>query len=121
MTDSGAIDVDLNASGAVLTLDDGTTITGDGTGTLTIGTTGELDVGTGTNGPGATLDGVKVTDNGAIDVDLNASGAMLRSTTAPRSRRRHRHADDQLPHGELDVETGHRTARTTAPHSTASW
>ena len=51
VTDSGAIDVDLNASGAVLTLDDGTTITGDGTGTLTISSAGELDVETGLERP----------------------------------------------------------------------
>ena len=75
VTNYGAIDVDLNASGAILTLDDGTTVYG---GTLTIGSSGELDVELGSNGGnGATLDGVTVTNYGAIDVDLNASGAIL--------------------------------------------
>ena len=60
--------VDVN-SGAVLTLDDGTTIIGGGTGTLTISPTGTLDIEYGSNGRGATLDGVIVIDNGAIEVD----------------------------------------------------
>ena len=108
VTDNGAIDVNSNASGAILTLDDDTTITGAGTGTLTIGAQGELDVETGSDGSGhgATLDGVKVTDSGAIDVDSNASGAILT-------------LDDDTTitgvgtgtltigaQGELDVETG---------------
>ncbi len=78
MIDNGAIDVDLNASGAILTLDDNTSIVGGGTGTLTISSTGELDIETGNNGfgSGAALDGVNVTDNGVIDVDLHASGAI---------------------------------------------
>ena len=32
---------------------------------------------TGASGPGATLDGVNVTDNGAIDVGMNSTGAIL--------------------------------------------
>ena len=80
VTDNGAISVDPTASGAVLTLDDGTTIAG---GTMTIGSapgSGELDVVVGPNGPSnpdATLDGVAVADNGAIDVGLDASAAIL--------------------------------------------
>ena len=49
------------ASGSTLTLEDGTSIIGDGTGTLTIGSqysAGALDVEAGINGHGATLDGV---------------------------------------------------------------
>ena len=60
-------------SAAVLLVDDGTTITGGGTGTLAIGTTGTLDVEKGTSGPGATLDGVKVTDSGAIEIAVTAA------------------------------------------------
>jgi hypothetical protein len=64
-------------SGAVLTLDDGTTISGGGTGTLTIYSGNTLDIEAGSNGPGATLDGVAVTDNGALDIGDVASGATL--------------------------------------------
>lgn len=78
VTDDGAIDIDLNALGAILTLDDGTTVTGGGSGTLTISATGELDVEYGSNGPGATLDGVMVTDNDAIEVgESSTSTATL--------------------------------------------
>ncbi len=74
------------ASGAILqidgndTLTSGTTITG---GTLTIGSLGMLDITAGPQGivgngnPDATLDGVKVTNSGTIDVDPAASGAIL--------------------------------------------
>ena len=37
-------------------------ISGAGTGTMTIGANGTLDVEKGASGPGATLDGVKLTD-----------------------------------------------------------
>ena len=64
----GNIEV-LAASGSVLMLDDGTTITG---GTLKIDGGGTLDVEAGAHGGGATLDHVAVTDNGAIDIgDVN--------------------------------------------------
>ena len=79
MTDDGAINIDGGASGAILTLDDDASITGNDTGTLTITARGELDIETGNDGSGhgAVLDRLSVTDNGAIDVDLNASGAVL--------------------------------------------
>ena len=57
----GMIDVGTSTSGvaATLLLDDGTTITGNGTGTLTIGAGSTLDIEAGlSNGLGATLDGV---------------------------------------------------------------
>ena len=44
VTDNGAIDIGDGGSGAILVLDDGTTITGDGTGTLTISADDTLDV-----------------------------------------------------------------------------
>ena len=59
VTDNGAIDIGDDATGAVLTLDDGTTVTGDGSGTLTIAAGNTLDVENGPNGGGATLDGVR--------------------------------------------------------------
>ena len=80
VTDNGTIDVGDAASGAILSLDDGTTIAGNGTGTLTINANSTLDVEHGSgSGPnhGATLDGVHVTDNGALDVGDMASGAIL--------------------------------------------
>ncbi len=71
VTNNGGIDVDPTTSGAVLTLDDGTTITG---GTLQIGGEGALDVSFG-NGvaDAATLDGVSVANAGIIDVDPSMS------------------------------------------------
>ena len=76
----GNIEVGVSSS-ATLLLDDDTTVYGSGAfgATLTIGSAGELDVETGSGGSGygATLDGVNVIDNGAIDVDLMASGAIL--------------------------------------------
>ena len=74
VTNDGGIVIGATTGGASLALVDGTTITG---GTLTIGSAAELDIETGANGPGATLDGVNVTDSGAIDIDLLASGAIL--------------------------------------------
>ena len=79
VTDNGAIDIGDVNSGAILTLDDGTTITGNGTGTLTINANSTLDIEHGGNdgNGGATLDGVNVTDNGAIDIGDVNSGAIL--------------------------------------------
>ena len=79
VTDNGTIDVGDVASGAILTLDDGTAITGNGTGTLTINFGNTLDVEKGANdgNNGATLDGVKVQDNGTIDTGDAACGAIL--------------------------------------------
>jgi hypothetical protein len=82
VTLNGALDVGdvLSDSGAILTLDDGTTVTGNGTGTMTINAGNTVDVENGNNnGGGATLDGVKVTLNGALDVGdvLSDSGAIL--------------------------------------------
>jgi hypothetical protein len=51
VTDNGTIGVGLIASGAILTLEDGTTVTGGGTGTLTIG-----------NGSTLTLVGAEISD-----------------------------------------------------------
>ena len=64
-----------------MTLDDGTTISG--AGTLSIGAHGALDIAEGPEGavgngnPDATLDGVAVTNNGAINIDPTGSGAIL--------------------------------------------
>ena len=69
MTNPGTIEVDPTASGAILALDDGTTITN---GTLTIGSGSTLDVelaGTASNNPDATLDGVTVTGVDAVTID----------------------------------------------------
>ena len=76
VTNNGTINVDANAFSATLILDDNSTITG---GTLTIGSSGLFDVEHGANGPnhGATLDGVSVTGDGALDVGNVSSGAIL--------------------------------------------
>ncbi|MDR3659051.1 MAG: hypothetical protein P4L86_01315, partial [Mycobacterium sp.] len=84
VTNYGTINVDLTASGAILALDDGATISG---GLMIIGNNvaSALDIEVGLSGPGgvngpgpdATLDDVTVTNNGTIEVDLNASGAIL--------------------------------------------
>ena len=74
------IEIDRSMStptAAILTLDGGTTITGGGTGTLAIGTTGTLDVEKGTSGPGATLDGVKVTDSDSTAYLAGTSNAGI--------------------------------------------
>ncbi len=79
VTDNGALDIGDVTSGAILTLDDGTTITGHGTGNLTINAYNTLDVEHGGNdgGGGATLDGIHVINNGALDIGDVASGAIL--------------------------------------------
>ena len=76
VTNHGDINVDVTNSGAILTLDDDTTITG---GHLTISSQGALDIGLGNNesSHGATLDGVAVTNCGNINVDVTDSGAIL--------------------------------------------
>ena len=81
LTNDGAIDVGLTASGAFLALEDDTTISG---GTLTIGGVdgpySVVDIEAGNNGGDSdvTLDGVSVVINsGKIDVDLNGSGEVL--------------------------------------------
>ena len=75
--DNGTIDIGHAATGAVLTLDDGTTINGGGTAALTIHAGSTLDVENGNNGGGATLDDVHITDCGALDIGDAASGAIL--------------------------------------------
>ena len=76
VTNNGTINVDAKTFSATLILDNDSTITG---GTLTIGSSGLLDVEHGPNGPnhGATLGGVSVTDNGALDIGDLGSGAIL--------------------------------------------
>ena len=76
VTNNGCIEVDTTHSGAILALDDDSTIGG---GALKINSLGALDIATGNDGPGhgATLAGVCVTDNGTIDVDVTNSGAIL--------------------------------------------
>jgi hypothetical protein len=79
-TDNGAIDVGSTVTGAILMLEGGAAITGNGTGTLTItaGNTLDIEKGTGSGQhSGATLDGLNVTDHGAIDVGDAHSGATL--------------------------------------------
>ena len=75
--DNGTIDIGEVATGAILTLDDGTTITGGATAALTINAHNVLDVENGPNGGGATLDDVHVTDNGALNIGDMATGAIL--------------------------------------------
>ncbi len=70
VTADGSIDV---ASGAVFTLDDGTTING---GNLSIGRNGKVQVDSGCNG-GATFNGVTVTDDGPLDIGTLAIAAVL--------------------------------------------
>ena len=77
VTDCGAFDIGDVACGAILTLEDDATITGGGAGTMTIHANNTVDVESiGLNG-GATLDGVQVTDNGALDIGDVATGAIL--------------------------------------------
>ena len=75
--DNGTIDIGHAATGAILTLDDGTTMNGGGSAALTIHAGSTLDVENGPNGGGATLDDVHITDCGAFDIGDVASGAIL--------------------------------------------
>ena len=98
--DNGAIDIGDVATGAILTLDDGTKITGGGTAALKINAGSTLDVENGPNGGGATLDDVHVTDNGALNIDDVASGDPDAPGRRDDHRRRHRHDDHPGPqHG----------------------
>jgi hypothetical protein len=65
---------EVGASSVILTLDDGTNVSG---GTLTVEHQAELEIERGAYGPGATLDGVNVNDFGVIRVDAAAITSML--------------------------------------------
>ena len=100
VTDSNASE-GIDVASGVLTLTDGTQIIGNGSGNLTVDPSGQLRITAGTGadtatGSGATLDGVKVTDN-ATGTDSNAgidvASASWCWTTAPDHRQRHGHAD----------------------------
>ena len=79
MSDSGKLNIGVGAAGSsILTVDDGTSITG---GTMTIGSTGELDVEKGASGPGATLDGVDVTVNSSGSIEIDALGTTPATLT----------------------------------------
>ena len=71
---SFAVDEEAQAPSAILTLDDGTRVSG---GTLTVEHDAELQIERGTNGPGATLDAVNVNDFGVIQVDAAAVATTL--------------------------------------------
>ena len=79
VTVHGALDVGDVSTGAILTLDDGTKLFGDGIGTLTVNFGSSVDVEAGDNGAGsgATFNNLIVTNNGAITVGTTASGAVL--------------------------------------------
>ena len=112
------ITVGTGASAATLLLDDGTVIRGGGTGTMTIGAEGTLDVEKGTSGPGATLDGVKLTDKNTstgtaagITVGTGASAAVLLVDDGTViSGCRHRHDDDRRQ-GHAGCRGGHERPR----------
>ncbi len=77
VSNSGTMYVGATTPGAILTLDDGTTITG---GALSIGSSGALDIETGANGPSypdATLDDVSVSNSGTVYVGATTPGAIL--------------------------------------------
>ena len=85
VTNYGTVQVDSaidHPPQTILTLDDGTTITG---GTLSIGSVGTVDVEVGQEGSGGTnghdfdaqLDDVTVINSGTINVDLQDGGAVL--------------------------------------------
>ena len=69
-----AIDEEVHAPSAILTLDDGTNVGG---GTLTVEHDAELQIEHGPRGPGATLDGVNVNDFGIIQVDAPSAATTL--------------------------------------------
>ena len=71
----GAIEVSETTAGAILTLADGTTVTG---GTLDIATGGEVYIQNGSGTVGATLDHVTVTGGGEIEIgNATSSGSTL--------------------------------------------
>jgi hypothetical protein len=71
VVDTGSIEVGQTSTGAMLTLEDGTTISGDGTLTINAGST--LDIAKGD----VTLDGIQVIDNGTFGDISPGSGATL--------------------------------------------
>ena len=77
--DHGALDIGDGHSGAILTLEDGTTISDSNSATVKINAGSTLDVerGSGSSSHGATLDGVNVIDHGALDIGDGHSGAIL--------------------------------------------
>jgi hypothetical protein len=82
VADNGALDVGDANSGAILTLDDGTTITGSGTLTIHAGSTLDVDGGTTTINIGGTITntGVIEASNGGtltIESNVNNSGGTL--------------------------------------------
>lgn len=90
VTDHGSIDVGDVASGAILTLDDGTVITGDEIGKLVIHSGDTLAI---EPQSGATLDGVIVTDDGSITVDPGHADSDARRRHDDQRRRL---ADDRV-------------------------
>jgi FecR protein len=69
-----AVDEEMQAPSAILTLDDGTNVSG---GTLTVEHDAELQIEHGIRGPGATLEGVNVNDFGVIQVDAPTVATTL--------------------------------------------
>ena len=69
--DYGAINVGGVSSSAILTVEDGATITGDGSGTLTINTGSTLNVETGNDWPSqsVTLENISLINNGTLEVN----------------------------------------------------
>ena len=97
VTDHGGITVGATSWGAILTLDDGTTIGGGGTLTIDAGSSLQIET------SGATLDGINVTNHGIIQVDVSNSSAMLMLDDDSAI------SGDSLSIGKaglLDVETG---------------
>ena len=87
---SGDIKVDPIMEVVVLTLTDGTVVSGSN---LTVDTGAEVDVEAGGNAEGATFDGVSVGNSGAIDIGLMATGATLTLDDDLDDQRRQRHGD----------------------------
>ena len=77
--DHGGVDIGDAHTGAILTVEDGTTISGGNGGTVMINAGSTLDVerGTGSSSHGATLDGINVIDHGSLDIGDAHSGAVL--------------------------------------------
>ncbi len=116
VTDDNITDGIDVASGAVLTLDDGTQVIGAGTGTMTIEGTGQLAITAGalTDGAtlsGATLDGVIVTDNSALaagGIEVSGTTLTLKDGTAIKG----------AGTGTLVIDSGAQLAVTTATGAT---